>query len=403
MEPLGWLVAIVAFGVAAFGLLRLRRIRREVRQAVGRLNSVNGVEGSDLGTTAEQAAAEAHVQAGENATLSGALDRAPVGVVIVDDEGDVVYANSAADAFVGGRHGNAVAERRIGEVAAHVTATGSGATDELDLYSPRRRRLRLQAVPLREGGQEVVVFVEDVTEQRRIEAIRRDFVANVSHELKTPLGALSVLAETLDDTDDPELRRRLSMRLMDQATRMSALVDDILNLSHVESGTTSSQPLFVNDVLREAAGAVALTAAAASVAVEVKEADPSLRVAGDRRQRASAVTNLLDNAIKYSRWDGDGPAAEPVVVEGFEDAGKAVIRVSDQGIGIPEAHKERIFERFYRVDPARSRATGGTGLGLAIVRHVVLNHNGDIGVESAPGGGSIFTIVLPAWAEESPQ
>ncbi|NNC75069.1 MAG: PAS domain-containing protein [Acidimicrobiia bacterium] len=391
-----FVVAIVGLAAVAVALwVRLRRLGAARRDLARRLGLLVDDASRDVDSSIDEISSLLLAQTSDNIALAGALDRSPVGVLIVDHDATPIYTNPAAAPYVGGRHGDAVAERKIAELAGQVSLNRVGAEAEVDLYSPRRRRLQVEAVPMSES-EAVVVFVTDVTDQRRVEAIRRDFVANVSHELKTPLGALSVLAETLEETDDAEVRRRLSRRLMDQATRMSSLVDDILSLSHVESGTVSDEPILVNDLLREAAGSVAVAAAESVVPLEIKEADPGLRVAGDRRQLVSAITNLLDNAIKYSRWDKDSLPEGPVLVEAFEDAGKVVIRIADHGIGIPEAHQERIFERFYRVDPARSRATGGTGLGLSIVRHVVLNHRGDVAVESNPGRGTTFTLVFPA-------
>ncbi|MBT8197256.1 MAG: two-component sensor histidine kinase [Acidimicrobiia bacterium] len=398
MELVAWTLVVALAVALVVAARRVRVLRQRVDSAQQRLGAIsNDTRAATLERGIAQVEVLAANQVADNARLAGALDRSPVGVMVCDGGGETIYLNPVAARFVDARHGDAVAERRMIELAESVVRSGVPEDVEVDLHSPRRRRLGLLGMPLSENdpNRGVVIFVEDLTEQRRLEAIRRDFVANVSHELKTPLGALSVLAETLEETEDPEVRVRLSRRLMDQASRMSVLVGDILNLSHVESGIVSEEPVVVNDLLREAVGSVAVAADESRVTVEVKEADELLRVVGDRQQLVSALRNLLDNAIKYSRWDDSTVPEGPVIIEAHGGAGRVVVSVSDAGIGIPEAHQERIFERFYRVDPARSRATGGTGLGLSIVRHVVNNHRGDVSVRSNPGRGTTFTVSLP--------
>jgi len=236
------------------------------------------------------------------------------------------------------------------------------------------------------------VFIEDVTEQRRDEAIRRDFVANVGHELKTPLGALSVLAETIADNDDPAVRERLGQRLSQESKRISNLIDDILDLAQVESFAAEPEAISMAEVVAEAASQVQLAAEEAGVVLFEEPVPENAFVAGDRRQMVTAVANLLDNAVKYTAVkDGAGK----VVVRTLVDDDWVSLEVRDEGIGIPETQLDRIFERFYRVDKARSRDTGGTGLGLAIVRHVAINHGGEVSVSSEEGTGSTFTLRLP--------
>jgi two-component system sensor histidine kinase SenX3 len=243
------------------------------------------------------------------------------------------------------------------------------------------------------------VRIDDVTEQERVEAMRRDFVANVSHELKTPVGALSVLAEALVDAGDEATRERLAVRLRLEATRLAAIVDDILDLSLVESEDAVNAPVDLADVIAAASERAAVVAEDAGIEVVVEAPDPPVVVRADRRQLVSAVSNLLDNAIKYSAFRADGGGGATVWVRGRRDGGDAVLEVEDRGIGIPEDHQDRIFERFYRVDRARSRLSGGTGLGLAIVRHVALNHGGTVELDSTPGLGSIFRLRLPTTEE----
>ena len=235
-----------------------------------------------------------------------------------------------------------------------------------------------------------MAVVEDVSERRRIDAIRRDFVANVSHELKTPVGALSLLAETLDGEDDPEIVARLSRRVATEAERLGRIIDDLLDLSRIEANERPSfRRVPIHLLLAEAAEPLRAVAEAQEIKLDVDRPPPHLTVPGDRRDLVSAVSNLIDNAVKYSE------RGSLVLVRAVADAETVSISVCDQGIGIPTRDLGRIFERFYRVDRARSRLTGGTGLGLSIVRHVAANHGGTVRVTSREGEGSTFTLVLP--------
>jgi two-component system sensor histidine kinase SenX3 len=339
----------------------------------------------------------------ERSQLVGALGGTEVGITVVDDSGTVVFANEAARRFVGARHGEAVAEVRVREMLDDVIVRRVSLERDIDLYSPVRRVLQLRVLPLEHGIETVgaVAYVQDLTEARRIDAVRRDFVANVGHELKTPLGALAVLAETLADTDDPELRARLANRLGREAQRLAHLVDDILDLSQVEAWAAPREPVAVSAIVDEALAQVALAAEERNVPLDVTRPGPEVLVSGDRRQLTSAVANLLENAVKYTAVKFEGATPPDAAVRMRVDvAGERVrIAVSDRGIGIPELHLQRVFERFYRVDPARSRETGGTGLGLSIVRHVAANHGGSVAVESKEGEGTVFTLEVPVWRE----
>jgi two-component system sensor histidine kinase SenX3 len=230
----------------------------------------------------------------------------------------------------------------------------------------------------------------DVTEQKRIDAVRRDFVANVSHELKTPLGALALLSDTLADETDPTVIQRLSGRLRDESLRVSRIVDELLALSRIEGdGSPMSSVVPLHAVVAEAVARVRPGADHRDVTIDVRPVEISAEIIGDRAQLTSALFNLLDNAVKYSE------AGSSVRVEVDVTATAVVLSVRDHGIGIPTRDLERIFERFYRVDKARSRDTGGTGLGLSIVRHAVQNHGGEVSVVSREGEGSTFTITIP--------
>jgi two-component system sensor histidine kinase SenX3 len=237
----------------------------------------------------------------------------------------------------------------------------------------------------------VLVLAEDQSESRRVEDVRRDFVANVSHELKTPVGALALLAETVEDAaDDPDAVRRFAGRMRQEAARLTNLVQDIITLSRIQAAEPVPDPTAVplDAVIAEALDRCRMKANARGIAL-ADVGDRGLGVHGDEDLLITAIRNLLENAVAYS------PERTRVVVTTRRAADRVEISVEDQGIGIPARDLQRIFERFYRVDPARSRATGGTGLGLAIVKHVTAAHGGTVTVRSVEGAGSTFTISLP--------
>jgi two-component system phosphate regulon sensor histidine kinase PhoR len=235
--------------------------------------------------------------------------------------------------------------------------------------------------------------VRDVTEAERLDRVRTDFVANVSHELKTPLAAIRGCAETLVDgaLDERATALRFSERILEQCRRLEELLDDLLTLSRLESPEPLRAPERVDlaELAREAVELVAARAAAKPVTLEL-EPGAAPAVEGDWESLLRLLTNLLDNAIKYNRPGG------AVAVRLGERDSLATIEVADTGIGVPPAHRARIFERFYRVDTGRAREEGGTGLGLAIVKHVAQAHRGRVEVESEPGVGSTFRVLLPA-------
>jgi two-component system, OmpR family, sensor histidine kinase SenX3 len=236
-----------------------------------------------------------------------------------------------------------------------------------------------------------LVVVRDVTQQRRLEDVRRDFVANASHELKTPAATIQAVAETLGQAamDDPEAVPRFASQLEREAVRLSRIVADLLDLSRLESGSSLDELVSLGAAVREEGQRLKETAEHARVTLEiVTEGEEPVR--GSQRDLALLARNLIDNAIRYSHEGGE------VVVQVDSDGDEVTLRVSDKGIGIPSRDIDRIFERFYRVDRARSRETGGTGLGLAIVKHVVENHGGRLEVESELGRGTMFRASLPA-------
>jgi two-component system sensor histidine kinase SenX3 len=250
--------------------------------------------------------------------------------------------------------------------------------------------LEVRVAPM--GGDLLLLLADDRTDSRRVDAVRRDFIANVSHELKTPVGALSLLAEAvLGSSDDPDAVRRFAGRMQHEATRLTQLVQDLISLSRLQGDDPLLEPklVSVDEVVSEAVDGTILEAQARDIDL-VAGGQHGLHLLGDRDQLATAVRNLVANAINYS------PDRTRVAIGVRLDGDIVEINVTDQGIGIPERDLERIFERFYRVDPARSRITGGTGLGLAIVKHVCAKHGGEVSVWSIEGSGSTFSIRLPA-------
>ena len=251
--------------------------------------------------------------------------------------------------------------------------------------------IHVRAVPVPHGG--ALVVLEDVSERARLDAVRTDFVANISHELKTPVGAMAVLAEAMTDVDDPDIVQRLAEKVVLEAHRAVTSIDDLMELSRIElGGLAHRDTVAAIDVVSEAMHRTAESASQRAIPVRLDTPDDDASVLGDRRQLISALANLIDNAVKYSE-----PGSEVHVAVDPDAAGDCVaFVVRDQGIGIPTRDLDRVFERFYRVDRARSRATGGTGLGLAIVRHVATNHEGEVSVQSVEGEGSTFTMRIPA-------
>ena len=250
------------------------------------------------------------------------------------------------------------------------------------------RRVRISSI-----GQDgtVAVLIFDDTEARRLDAVRRDFVANISHELKTPIGGISILAEALAEANnDPELVKNFSERMQIEATRLSHLVQEIIDLSRIQDQNTmqNSEMVSLNKIIEEAIDQSKVLAGKRHVELNFAS-EEEVQFFGDRKQLVMAISNLIENAINYS------PERTSVNVLLRKNNEVAEISISDQGVGIAEADIERIFERFYRVDSARSRDTGGTGLGSSIVKHVISNHGGDIQVWSDPGTGSTFTVLLP--------
>jgi two-component system sensor histidine kinase SenX3 len=371
------IVALVA--VVGVLLLSVRSLRRDLQSVAGQ---------GTTPATVQPPGPDADV---ERESLAAALAASEDGVIVVDAQGREVLRNAAGERFRHARHADALVEDAVREML-QPALRGQRAERELQLFGPPREVVQIRAMPLQRGNRLIgaAAFVRDVSELRRVESVRRDFVANVSHELKTPIGALSLLAETMAAGGDSPVNSQLADRVQREANRLGRIVDDLLDLSLIEAQEAPiREPVPVHVVLHEAAERVRGAADAVGIPLSVSPVATDLVVTGDSSQLVSAVTNLLDNAVKYSE-PGDSVEVEATVVDG-----NICISVHDHGIGIPARDLERIFERFYRVDRARSRATGGTGLGLSIVRHVAQAHGGDVTVESTEGEGSTFRFRLP--------
>lgn len=317
----------------------------------------------------------------------------PSAAVVTTTDGRVVRASAAAYAYQLVRR-DQVVHAKVRALLTAVARDGETRDEEMELpRAPLGRGtvlLQVRIAPL--GLDHLLLLAEDLTEARQAEVIRHDFAVNASHELKTPVGALTLLAEAVGEAaDDPEAVRHFADRMQVEAERLTALVQDILELSRVQEEELPADmvPVDVAEVVGEAVDRSRTSASARDVTIE-GGGDPAI-VLGDRDLLVTVIRNLVDNAVAYSEPGtrvgvGTTVKREDDVVE---------IAVVDHGVGIPIEAQARLFERFYRADPARSRDTGGTGLGLSIVKHGVAVHGGDVRVWSEPGRGSTFTVCLP--------
>ena len=335
------------------------------------------------------------VEAGEPALPPGAAEvLAVVGraLVVVDAVDGVVRASPAAYAY-GLVRGHTVVHKELLDMTAGVRRDGVILEKMLEL--PRgplgQGTIIVQVRAAMLGEEYILLLADDRTEITRTEEIRNDFVANVSHELKTPVGAISLLAEALESSaDDEQAVRRFTKRMHKESGRLAALVQDIIELSRLQSASVAQQgsPVDVNAVIAEAVDRSQLPAESKNISIVVGGRTEG-KVFGDQDLLVTALRNLIDNAIRYS------PANTRVGIGVRAKEGLVAISVTDQGEGLSAEDQERVFERFYRVDSARSRHTGGTGLGLSIVKHVASNHGGEVTLWSQPGQGSTFTLRLP--------
>lgn len=318
-----------------------------------------------------------------------AVDRLELSVIVFDADGRAQFRNETARQL-SGTHVGVLIDSAIDEIRSTARSAGVGER-RIDLHGPPKSALLLVAQEIGEGA--VVVVIDDVSERERIANMRTDFVANISHELKTPVGAISVLADALLDEDDLAVVARVAGRIVDESARAVTAIDDLLELSRIESAPVDDDVVGLHEIVEAALARGRTVEGHQGVQLSSFDAGRPIWIRGDRRQLTSAVGNLVENAVKYSDADG------AVQVRTRVDDRWIEIMVADQGVGIPARDLARIFERFYRVDRARSRSTGGTGLGLSIVRRVATNHGGDVQVSSTEGEGSTFVLRLPAALE----
>ena len=397
---------LVGTGIAVFALLvaaiAIRRAARQ-RRILGSVATAAGVESTDvelvkavrelsIRSTDSRLAADAYLAAIEGATT---------GIVMLSSAGVVAYANKAAERYIDDSGDWAILRTRVASLAKQALASRQLELVEVDMHDPARLVLLLTAVPIPGGAEAemaVTVYVEDLSARRRVDAMRSDFVTNASHELKTPIGALSLLAETLAFTDDPEKRAILAEQLASEASRMTKVVDDILTLARTESMTTEYVPVDVVAVLDEVASGLSSLASSQDISL-VRGPMVRATVNGDVVELSSAFRNLLLNAITYTNakggWGGSVTYRSSIVDD------RVCIEVEDTGVGFPARYERRVFERFFRVDHSRGRQSGGTGLGLSIVKNVAVAHGGTVMAKSEVGVGSVFTICLPVMGSES--
>ncbi len=382
MTALGWLVAAVATLVAAAVAVALARQRRRMADAAA----------AAAGHVAERDARAADLTE-RIRTREEILSTIGDGIVLFAPDGRVAYANPAARALLGRRFASAgeVTPESLRAAVSRAGTLPAGQAPALPVQAEFETGGRIiEASAIRAGGGAVVVVARDRTAERQVERVRRDFVANASHELKTPVASIQALAETLHHAaaDDPAAQERFLQRLEQEAVRLTRLVGDLLDLSRLEGGLGEPGAVDLTRVLTEEAERLRPRAEGAGLRLVV-DAPAPVGVLGSESDLGLMIHNLLDNAIRYSPDGGEVRAA----LAG-RDA-DAELRITDTGLGIPARDLDRVFERFYRVDPARSRSTGGTGLGLAIVRHVAESHGGVVEVRSVLGAGSTFVVRIP--------
>jgi two-component system phosphate regulon sensor histidine kinase PhoR len=400
---IGFLVAVI--GVSVGTLIVSRRVTRSLRRTtesveqLGRGETVPVSESgpkevATLAATVNRMASDLREQMDEVANARRLQDlilsSMEEGILLSDANGGIVFGNAAAEGHLGRLPGGigtlppvlraAVTEAKTSDVPVSV---------ETELGAPARTLRGLASAVGSDGS--VLLVLRDVTEAKRLDSVRRDFVTNASHELKTPAAAIQAIAETIRraTTSDPEVIPRFAEQLEREAIRLSRIVSDLLDLSRLESGSDLESDVRIDDIAREETARFRAAAEEAGLTLEI-DVGPTERVRGSARDLSLLVRNLVDNAIRWTRSGGSVRVSVGAV------DGETRLEVADTGIGIPSRDLSRIFERFYRVDRARSRDTGGTGLGLSIVRHVAENHGGSVRVESELGRGTTFEVRLPA-------
>ena len=315
---------------------------------------------------------------------------------VLIDSGDTVVKASAPAIAMGIINDDRLEPAELMSLVRQVRRDGQVREADISLQPKRGTTSYIHARVAPLTSRLILVLADDRTREHRVESIRRDFVANVSHELKTPVGALNLLAEAVGEAkDDPEAVLRFSSRMHLESERLTRLVQQIIDLSRLQNDMLSDDAtaIKIGELVSEACEHSATEAEHKKIEIATS-VEPDLQIHGDRAQLHAAVSNLVENAVTYS------PSGSRVTVTAQLDDGDVRLTVTDNGIGIPGEELDRIFERFYRVDPARARATGGTGLGLSIVKHVAASNGGSVEVWSEPGLGSSFTLILPAYQQD---
>ena len=375
------LLVVVAVGAVVLAVIALAVARSQRDRA--------RAEGTARHATTEELGERLEVAEGERRSSMTVLSSMEEGVLLFGPDGRIGLANPAAELHLGARPGSIDALLPFGlqQLVRRAGDAHEGLVTEAETGAPSRV-LRGSAVPTEDGS--VVLVIRDVTETRRLDQVRRDFVANASHELKTPAASIQAAAETIRTAalEDPSVIPRFAAQLERESGRLSRIVSDLLDLSRLESGSELDEEVALDAIVRDEGERFEESASEAGVGLSIS-AGHVPRVRGSGRDLALLVRNLVDNAIRYTR-----PGGRVDVELGLQD-GQVVLTVDDTGLGIPARDLPRVFERFYRVDRARSRETGGTGLGLSIVRHVVENHGGRVDVRSELGRGTRFEVHLP--------
>ncbi len=409
---LGLLIAVVLSASLSFFITRpIARISEAARAIAGGDFSKKVIIGSrgeigdlaaDLNRMADEIKNKIEQVTSGEARLESVLLGMAEGLIVTDSKGDIILANPSARKYFfidtppeGKRPLEVVRNSAVQSAVDRILRDGQGfISDELSINFPEERSMKMSAVPIvRDGAREGVILVfHDITELRRLENIRKDFVANVSHELRTPLSSIKGYAETLRDgsVSGPEVKDFLDI-IYRESDRLAKLIDDLLDLSRIESGKMAMAlvPMELGPVAKRVCAILEKQSSAKSISIGLDMPPGLPQVLADEGRLSQVIMNLLDNAVKYTPEGGKVKLSAAV-------EGKSVrVDISDTGVGIPEEDILRIFERFYRVDKARSRELGGTGLGLSIVKHIVQAHGGRVWVASSPGRGSTFSFTIP--------
>ncbi|MEY4424836.1 MAG: hypothetical protein RJB56_463 [Actinomycetota bacterium] len=353
--------------------------------------SVGVLVGLLVGRAYRQDLAEELEAATSQDTVADTLEVLSTPAILLDGVNTITSATETAVAL-GFKQDAVLTQPELLQIAKKTRKKGEASSGQLEIsvgLTGEKLYVNVRAGLLNDG--KVLMAIEDLTESKRLDDTRRDFIANISHELKTPIGAISLLSEALmDSIEDPEVTKKFSTDLHREAGRLANLVQDIIELSRLQ-GTEidrNGQIVDMASVVEEAVDRNQVLAAQRKVKVKV-DTKPAIEVIGDRELLVTAIKNLVENAILYS------DEGSHVGIGLRQKHGIAAVAIADSGVGIAPEHQDRIFERFYRADPSRSRQTGGTGLGLAIVKHVALKHRGEVQLFSQPGVGSTFTFRVP--------